>query len=612
MARKRLIWKVLPVYGTVIAVCTLAIAYYAGSSVSSFVRQTTERSLKDLASTLQDQAAPMLAAGDVERMQQLADTFSERTDDRITLIAADGIVLAESHADPAQMDNHADRPEIAQALAGKFGRSARHSKTLNKTIYYAAQPLYHDGQIIGVVRVSISEAQVRSSVNQVIRRVMGGGLLAALIIGLLTVWVYRRHISGPMVDLQQGARRFAEGDLSQPLRVPDSEEIGGLAEALNRMASQLDTQIHTIREQATEREAVLAGMAEGVLAIDLDQQVISMNAMASRLLGTPETVAIGKAVAEVVRNAELLRLVNRALKSDRPVEGEFILQQRQGERTLAAKAAILRDTERRRIGAVLVLNDVTRLRQLEMVRQQFVANVSHELKTPITAIKAAVETVMGDPEETTTNGDAEKEVTRNGHETDPAAVRRFLPIIDRQADRLNAIVEDLLTLARLEHDPDQSPMPLEPLRIVPILRGAAETCQPKATARDIAVSIEARPDLEVPANDTLLGQAVVNLLDNAIKYSPPGRSVYVYATTEEDEVVITVKDEGIGIEADHLPRLFERFYRTDKARSREMGGTGLGLAIVKHVAQIHNGRVSVDSKPGQGATFRLHLPGRVG
>ena len=258
------------------------------------------------------------------------------------------------------------------------------------------------------------------------------------------------------------------------------------------------------------------------------------------------------------------------------------------------RGVVLHDAAGERGGAVIVLSDVTRLRELEVVRQQFVANVSHELKTPITAIKAAIETLLCD------------------HDAAPDQAQRFHAIIDRQADRLSAIVEDLLALARLEQQEQRQPIELTRCDLASVLHAAVDTCQSQAQGHDITLRIDAEPDLEARVDAALLEQAVMNLLDNAIKYSDEHTQVRVNARRGEGEIVLEVQDHGPGIEERHLERIFERFYRTDAARSRALGGTGLGLAIVKHVAQVHGGRVSVDSivapAPDQGCAFRIHLP----
>ena len=292
----------------------------------------------------------------------------------------------------------------------------------------------------------------------------------------------------------------------------------------------------------------------------------------------------------MVRKADLLRFVARTLSGKAPVEGDIVLRD-ESERFLQAHGTVLRDTRAQDIGALIVLNDVTRLRRLENIRRDFVANVSHELKTPVTAIKGSVETLL--------DGALQK----------PQDARRFLEIVARQADRLNAIIDDLLALSRIEQEAERHEIPLQRGRLGEVLRGALQACEVGAAAKSIRIECSCPESLQARINPPLLEQAMVNLIDNAVKYSRPDSEVLVEALREGGEVLIRVRDHGSGIGAEHLPRLFERFYRVDKARSRKAGGTGLGLAIVKHIVQAHSGRIAVTSVPGKGSTFTVYLPG---
>ena len=292
---------------------------------------------------------------------------------------------------------------------------------------------------------------------------------------------------------------------------------------------------------------------------------------------------------EIIRNSDLRRLAELALASEQSVEDDIVLRGHQ-DRILQVCGTSLRDLKGRSIGAVLVLHDVTHYRHLENVRRDFVANVSHELKTPIASIKGFVETLL------------------DGASENPEDAKRFLRIVAKQADRLNQIIEDLLSLSKIEQSEEQANLPLEEAGIKDILDAAVNDCLAPAAERRIRINVSCDTDLLANINARLLEQAVVNLLDNAIKYSEPGEEVLITARALANEVLISVTDHGCGIDRDHLPRLFERFYRADKARSRKLGGTGLGLAIVKHIVQAHRGRVSVQSTPGKGSTFTIHLP----
>jgi len=351
-------------------------------------------------------------------------------------------------------------------------------------------------------------------------------------------------------------------------------------------------QLRAIQSRQNELEATLSSMLDGVLAVDLHGRLLSLNNAAAHLLNTRPDKASGKHVDAVVKSERLRQFIRESQDSEEPAKCDIMLG---GDGAsigvqFQAQAAVLRDRTGQRIGSLIVLHDVTQLRRLEVMRRDFVANVSHEVKTPVTAIKAAAETLL------------------EAGETDPKATSQFLRVIIRQADRLQAILEDLLSLARIEQESEQRQLEMEPVRLAGLLRAATETCSARAEKRNADIEVACPDYLVIPVNESLLEQALVNLIDNAIKYGPEGGKINVRAQRVSEEVILSVQDHGAGIQADHLPRIFERFYRTDRARSRELGGTGLGLAIVKHIAAAHGGRVSVDSTVGQGSTFRIHLP----
>jgi two-component system phosphate regulon sensor histidine kinase PhoR len=415
----------------------------------------------------------------------------------------------------------------------------------------------------------------------------GGGVLICLAaaLGLLT----SRRISQPLQDMRRGAERFAAGDFYHRLTIPDTVELASLAITLNRMAAQLAEQIAVITQQRNEQEAILESMREGVLALDTQERVITVNRAAEALLGVVAMQAKGHLLQEVVRNVTLQRVVAAAMHSPEPATADIVLRSAE-ERFLQATATALRDAQGQDIGVLVVLNDVTQLRHLENIRRDFVSNVSHELKTPITSIKGFVETL------------------RDGALDHREHAERFLGIVARHAERLHAIIEDLLALSRLEQSDESYDIPRSETTLTDILQAAILDCAAKAEAQHVTVVSSCAAELRATVNAPLLEQAVVNLLENAITYSNPGGSVWVSARQHDNMLVIDVRDQGVGIPHDHLDRIFERFYRVDKARSRERGGTGLGLAIVKHIAQVHGGQVSVMSTMGQGSTFTLHLP----
>jgi two-component system, OmpR family, phosphate regulon sensor histidine kinase PhoR len=417
--------------------------------------------------------------------------------------------------------------------------------------------------------------------------IFGGCVLICLAaaLGLFT----SRRISQPLQDMRRGAERFAAGDFYYRLTIPDTVELASLAITLNRMAAQLAEQIAVITQQRNEQEAILESMQEGVLALDTQERVITVNRAAEALLGVVATQAKGHIIQEVVRNVTLQRLAAAAIHSTESATADIVLRGSE-ERFLQATATALRDAQGQDIGVLVVLNDVTQLRHLENIRRDFVSNVSHELKTPITSIKGFVETL------------------RDGAFDDREHAERFLGIIARHAERLHAIIEDLLALSRLEQGDESYDMPRSETSLIDVVQAAILDCAAKAEAQRVTVVPTCAAELRATVNAPLLEQAIVNLLENAITYSNPDSCVWVSARQDDDILVIDVRDQGVGIPHDHLDRIFERFYRVDKARSRERGGTGLGLAIVKHIAQVHGGQVSVTSTVGEGSTFTMHIP----
>jgi two-component system phosphate regulon sensor histidine kinase PhoR len=546
-------------------------------------------------------AAARLYAARIERLsglpehqlaqsaQSICDEMKRREGMRFTLILASGKVLADSDEDPRFMDNHADRPEFKQAISQGLGQSTRLSTTLRRDLMYRAVPLGAEGSPAAVARASLSLDTIAETIRALYREIAGLGLLAVAFSAAASWLVVRRTVR-PLELLRAGADGYANGDLKHRLPVIGAEEIRMLARSMNVMAEQLDQRIQTIVRQENEHEAVLSSMEEGVLAVDQGGTILSLNETCARILGVEALQVRGRVAHEVIRKADLLRFIEEALVSAAPVERsiEMIASE---NRWLHAHGTILHDAQHRRIGALIVLHDVTRLRHLENVRRDFVANVSHELRTPITSIKGFVETLL--------------------HENlqDREQSLRFLGIVLKQVNRLDAIIEDLLMLSRVEGGSGEQRIPLEPERLSDVLRAAVEMCEKiAADKQQISLELSCPDDLMIRVNAPLIEQAVVNLIDNAIKHSGPTGVARISAAVEGEQVVIRVQDEGCGIAAKHLPRLFERFYRVDKARSRELGGTGLGLAIVKHIVSAHRGTVRVESTVGRGSTFFIYLP----
>ncbi len=580
MRRKALVWKLFPIYFLITLASVVVVSLYALQAQREFYYSQVESDLETRARLIERSITTNEVAGPA--MQREVKSLGECSSTRITVILPSGRVIADSEHDPATMQNHRGRPEIREAFAGRVGRSRRLSPTLGITMIYVAIPLREHGEVAAVVRTSLAARRIDAGPAALYDHVLLGTLLIAVLAGLVSL-IAARRISRPVKAIKDAAAKLAGGDLDSRVRPPDTEELGSLADTLNTMAARIGSQLRTITQQAGEQRAILASMSECVIALDNDDRVMLLNPAAEHLLGVTLDRVKGKTIQEAVRNPALQRFVGESYADGAAVESEMVFHGAQ-DRTMQAVGAGLLDSDGKRIGALVVLNDVTRMRKLENVRRDFVANVSHELKTPITAIRGFVETL------------------RQGAD-DPQKTDEFLEIVEKQAGRLQSIIEDLLMLSEIE----QTEIPMQPTSISGVLQSAVALCQAKARENEVDLTLTCEDGIEIPGNSRLLEQAVANLLDNAIKYSRGGK-VDVSAERAGKEIVIRVADTGIGIDEEHLPRLFERFYRVDKARSRNLGGTGLGLAIVKHIVQAHGGRIEVESTPGQGSTFSVFLP----
>lgn len=593
MNRKSLFWWFLPACLAVAFLPLLGLGFFAGDVLRREFAEYHANALEDSARVLAPQLAQAFAIHDTSTAERVCKQVRREAAIRVTCILADGSVLAESEPTPVPLENQAQFPEVTRGLSGELAREVRYDTVYGKRTLFVALPVFGEGaQVLGVLRTAATMSAPNDSIARFHRRV-GAMLLLALPLACLMAWGMARLVGGMTGRIGEGIARFANGDLGTRVPVPDAREVAPVAEAANRMAERLDARIQAITQERNERNAVLASMVEGVVAIDREERVLTMNEAAARLFRTPKEEVRGRPIQAVIRNTALHEFMQDALRSAEPVEREIVLQVPR-DQILQAHGSILRDAAGNPLGSVIVLNDVTKLRRLETIRRDFVANVSHELKTPITSIKGFVETLQ------------------DGAWEDPEHLRRFLGIIAKQANRMNAIIQDLLTLSRIESEKEKADALLRDEALLPVLESAVQLCRVAADRRQVRIVLEVSPQLRGHVNAALLEQGVLNLIDNAVKYSEAGSEVRVFTEHTGEELLIHVADKGRGIAAEHLPRLFERFYRVDKARSREVGGTGLGLAIVKHIAQTHGGRVTVESEVGTGSVFTLHLPCGLG
>ncbi len=589
MKRTRLIWQIFPAFLAIILLALLAVSWTASIYLRELYREQITISLTARAKMARELVKEQVINSNLINIDKICKDIGSQTSTRITVISPTGQVLGDSQENPREMENHASREEFRQALTGEKGISTRFSATLRQEMIYVALPLTDNDRTIAVIRTSLPNDAVENTLWTINLAIFRMGIIIALIAAMLSLLI-SQALTRPLQHLQRGAESFSHGQLSLKLRASSSIEMHNLAEAMNQMAEQLDKRLRLITRQRNELESVFAGMSEGVLATDKEQRVIKINHAAATLLETNELTAPGKHLHEVIRNNELHDFLKNTFTTPDHTEGQITLHLAGRERTIQVYGSPLRDEHHNITGSLIVFNDITQLRQLENIRKDFVANVSHELKTPITSIKGFAETLI------------------DGALKKPEDAQRFVNIIARQSSRLEAIIDDLLTISRIEQNNDSDTLLIKDAPLNPVISASIQLCQPAAQAKNIKIERINGTDPIIPMNSRLLEQAFVNLIDNAVKYSPNDTTVTITSEATDTHVAISITDQGPGIPPEHLPRLFERFYRVDKARSRNLGGTGLGLSIVKHITNLHKGTVSVKSRPNHGSTFTLKIP----
>jgi len=606
MQKRKLIWQIFLANLLILIITVISVIIFGRASLKSFYLNELEQGLIARAHLIKPTVNAMLAENEIAELREYSKKSGRLAGTRITVIYPDGRVVADSHEDPTTMELHNKRVEVKRALQGGIGRALRFSHTLGREMLYVALPIRQQqkdeefsatSNVAAVVRMSVAVNAIEVALQGISLRIAGGVALLGMLAALASLLV-SRNISRPLEELRRAAERFSQGDFTDTMVSYQERssclEVATLAAAMDTMAAQLDERIEMITSQRNELETVFSSMVESVMAIDSNERIININSAAAKLFGTDKNSAKGKLIQEVLRNINLQEQIKEVVKSGVSMQDEIVHSDAAGRKFLQTNIVSLRDRKAQILGVLLVLNDVTKMRQLESVRRDFVANVSHELRTPITSIQGYVETLL------------------DGAIDDRDDALRFLETVLRQAERLTEIIDDLMALSRIEQEAEHGLIKLEKGQLCMVLDVAIETCEHRAEQKNITILMECPENLELEMNETLIEQALVNLLVNAIKYSQEGGYVHVQVSTVEDDeqkfVRIDVVDNGSGIASHHLPRLFERFYRSDKARSRKEGGTGLGLAIVKHIVLAHNGSVDVTSELGKGSTFAIYLP----
>jgi two-component system phosphate regulon sensor histidine kinase PhoR len=508
------------------------------------------------------------------------------------VITPNGVVLGDSEQTETtvpSMENHKHRPEVQAALSGEVGTALRYSTTVKYPMLYVALPVQDQARLLGVLRVAVPVtvvAELRREIRQTVLVSLVIGLVLAVVLG---AWLTRR-VTRPLSRLTYVAKAYAKGDLTVNAPTAPIQEVHELAETLNIMAQAIHDHINELTAERNQAAAILESMAEGVIAVDPKGRALLVNPAASTLLGLPSTQVTGQSLFEVVRHHEIQELLREMLQNRQRMTHDMTVFQPK-ERSLRIHAVPCQNCGPTGPCAVLVIQDVTEHNLYEQLRKEFVANVSHELKSPLTSIQSLTETLLG------------------GAINDSASNQRFVQLIDDDARRLSRLIDDLLSLSQIESQAE--PLKRSAVALKPLIDAVVTSLRPAIDSRRLTVRIECPAALALQADPDRLRQVFINLIDNAIKYNKDGGTITVSATRDNAWIKVTIADTGIGIPAKDLPRIFERFYRVDKARSRELGGTGLGLSIVKHIIEAHGGTVSVTSELGRGSVFTVWLPVRL-
>jgi two-component system phosphate regulon sensor histidine kinase PhoR len=590
--RRNLFWKLALTFIALLVGVLVAVNFFAERALYRVSERATFDELAVLARFSQLHppdlsAAISQSAGASASLKTWAvDSAADRV--RITVIRADGQVLADTVSDPASMENHAGRPEIQDALRTGEGRSVRHSVTTQSDmVYYAVRRNLTDGSPI-VLRFAIPLEEADMALGSLRWSLWLASAVILLIAGIAATFV-SRGISDRVERLQEFSRRVAEGDFRPLPGGGSGDALEELRSSLNQTAARMDRTIRTLTEERNLSAAILGSMVEGVAVVNATERLVFANQGFANILELDVPPKSGSALVEVVRQTELIEAVRRVLAGEPRVEAEIVTGTLR-QHFFAATVAAVRSGET--LGAVVVLHDITELRKLERVRRDFVANVSHEFKTPLTAIQGFSETLLA------------------GAMDDPQNRERFLGIILEHSRRLARLTDDLLKLSSM--DADRLELEIRRVSVSELIESCLETTQHRAAEKEVGVELaqSAQPGElpDIAGDRRRLAEILQNLLDNATQYTLPGGRITVNAETRDADVIFTVSDTGIGIPKSDQSRIFERFYRVDAARSREAGGTGLGLAIAKHLVEVHGGRIWVESEIGQGSQFHFSVP----
>ncbi|HNB52686.1 MAG TPA: ATP-binding protein [Anaerolineales bacterium] len=588
MAFRSIRWRIALSFALFFWITMAGFGVYIARQVRTSKLQDLENQLTTHARTLERMLETLpFDEQNIPALDAFAKEWAAILQVRVTLIARDGLVLGESDQNRAQMENHANRTEVVEALQIGLGTDIRASATTGLQTLYVAIPIIQTSEIVGVARVALPLTQVDAYVNDFTRTVMISTVVTSLLAVVLAVLLAER-ITHPLRRLTHASRQIAEGHPTEPLIPTTSDEVGELTRAVNQMAQKLQEQIKDIETERGKLSAILRQMTNAVVMVDAQGRIRLLNAVAETMFEVEESENLGKSLVEVLRHHQLVELWQTCKASK---EGQALALELPGKRLFIE--AIATPLDGLLAGHVLlVFQDMTRVRRLETVRQDFISNISHELRTPLASLKALTETLL------------------DGALDDPPAARRFLTRIETEVDSLTQIVHELLELSRIESG--RVPIQFQKFDPKKLIAGACDRLRLQAERAQLEIQSEFAPDLPfVMADPPRMEQVLINLIHNAIKFTPAKGTITLRARpahnarTGNDEVIFEVQDTGVGIPTDDLPRIFERFYKAD--RSRSGGGTGLGLAISRHLVEAHKGRIWAESIERKGSTFYFSL-----
>ncbi|RCX17546.1 two-component system phosphate regulon sensor histidine kinase PhoR [Anaerobacterium chartisolvens] len=577
--------------------------FFTSKLAQSFYKYEVEEKLKNTAILISYQLSEKLSSGQALDYNRLARVYSsllndssslpssdEKISTRITFIDFKGNVLGESQTDFKAMENHLSRNEVQQAITGKFGRDIRHSKTLGIDFIYMAIPVSNTEVI---VRAAVPLMQLKN-IDRLMLYYTLAGMIAGLLLTSLLALKFSHSMINPINELIWASKEISNGNYQKRLDIHAKDELGQLSQTFNEMADKLDKTVADLIDKNLQFDSIINSMINGIIAVDSKYRIILINTMACEMFGADmQQNVIGMNIIELVRNNQINTFIKQAIEQNMSSANEIIIGPPEDKvlriYTNPIKSTHISDQDKYAIsGGIIFIQDITNVKKLEQIRTEFVSNVTHELKTPLTSIRGFVETL------------------RSGAINDPDVSEKFLEIIDIEAERLYMLINDILQLSEIETNQKDTNLARHNLR--PIIAEVLSILEGVAEKKSIRLIADIYGNVSIIANRDRIKQMLINLIDNAIKYNVESGTVTVKCFKAEGKVVISVKDTGIGIAQEHLSRIFERFYRVDKGRSRNMGGTGLGLSIVKHIVNLYSGDIRVNSEPGKGTEFVIQIP----